>query len=117
MKDTSNGVRNEEQNQDKSRVDAYTRQCLLSPSTIEEIKPERIVDIIQALNRGKSPGVDGITVEHLLYGKSDLLCTLLASMYVVKTYPSIDPAAAPLLCVMPYKAIFTSLWRDVSNRQ
>ena len=34
--------------------------------------------MIDGLNRNSSPGIDGITAEHLLYGKSDVLCTYLA---------------------------------------
>ena len=31
----------------------------------------------------KSPGLDGITAEHLIYGKSSLLGSMLASLYTV----------------------------------
>ena len=35
------------------------------------------------LVKNKSPGLDGITAEHLIYGKSSLLCSLLASLYTI----------------------------------
>ena len=38
---------------------------------------------ISNLRKNKSPGLDGITAEYLIYGKSSLLCSLLASLYTI----------------------------------
>ena len=42
------------------------------------IAPDYIAKLIDGLNRNSAPGIDGITAEHLLYGKSDLLCSYLS---------------------------------------
>ena len=39
--------------------------------------------LISKLSKNKSPGLDGITAEHHNYGKSLLLCSLLASLYTI----------------------------------
>ena len=39
--------------------------------------------LISNLRKNKSPGLDGITAEHLIYGKSSLMCSLLASLYTI----------------------------------
>ena len=50
---------------------------------LQTVSPEQVDTIISNLHKGKSPGLDGITPEHLIYGKSMLLCSLLATVYSV----------------------------------
>ena len=40
-----------------------------------------VSDLIDSLKRGCSPGIDGITSEHLAYGKSYELCQHLSRVY------------------------------------
>ena len=48
-----------------------------------EVNQDQVDMLISNLCKNKSPGLDGITAEHLIYGKSSLLCSLLASLYTV----------------------------------
>ena len=43
--------------------------------------PELVAKFIKSLNRGCSPGIDGITSEHLHYGNSDILSKCLSVLY------------------------------------
>ena len=40
-----------------------------------------ISELLDSLHRGKSPGLDGITAEHLQYGKSQSMCEILADLF------------------------------------
>ena len=46
-----------------------------------EVNQDKVDMLISNLRKYKSPGLDGITAEHLIYGKFSLLCSLLASLY------------------------------------
>jgi hypothetical protein len=48
---------------------------------IVNVCPEEIRNLISSMKRGVSPGHDNICVEHLIYGTSDILCTVLADLY------------------------------------
>ena len=51
------------------------------------INPDKVSRLIDTLRHNASPGIDGVTAEHLQYGKSDILCSILASLYsVILTY-------------------------------
>ena len=48
-----------------------------------EVNQDHVDMLISNIRKNKSPGLDGITAEHLIYDKSSLLCSLLASLYTV----------------------------------
>ena len=50
-------------------------------SNTEVFTPENIDKFIKALNKGCSPGIDGVTSEHLQYGNSEILRSCLSSVY------------------------------------
>jgi hypothetical protein len=53
----------------------------------EEITPDTIICMINKLNRSCSPGIDGISAEHLYYGNSQSLCKCLSQIYsTILTY-------------------------------
>ena len=58
----------------------YNDNCYLMGT--HEVNQDQVDMLITSL-KNKSPGLDGITAEHLIYGKSSLLCSLLASLYTV----------------------------------
>ena len=45
------------------------------------VTADMVSDMISKLNKNSSPGCDGITAEHLIHGRSTMLCNLLASFY------------------------------------
>ena len=49
----------------------------------QSVSPDYIGTIIDKLHRGRSPGIDGISPEHLIHGKSDKLLLILSSLYSV----------------------------------
>ena len=65
---------------DKSKVEEYYDQCR-KKSYNHRLEPQTIADIIGQLHQGKSPGVDGVTSEHLKHGLSPTLCDILAELY------------------------------------
>jgi hypothetical protein len=50
---------------------------------VETINPDDVNNILGRLNRGKAASIDGMTVEYLLHGTSDLLCLILSTLYSV----------------------------------
>ena len=59
----------------------YNDNCYLVVT--HEVNQDQVDMFISSLRTNKSPGLDGITAEHLIYGKSSLLCSLLASLYII----------------------------------
>ena len=58
-----------EQTHDKHMVEQYYNDnCYLMG--IHEVNQVQVAMLISNLNKNKSPGLDGITAEHLFYGKS-----------------------------------------------
>ena len=71
-----------EQTHDKHMVEQYyTDNCHLVGT--HKVNQDQVDMLISKLRKNKSPGLDGITAEHIIYGKSSLLCSLLASLYTV----------------------------------
>ena len=48
-----------------------------------DVNQDQVDMLISNHRKIKSPALDGITAEHFIYGKSLLLCSLLASLYTV----------------------------------
>ena len=71
-----------EQSHDKHTVEQYYNDNCYLVGT-HEVNQDQVDRLISNLRKNKSPGLDGITVEHLIYGKSSLLCSLLPSLYTV----------------------------------
>ena len=68
------------QTHDKHMLEQYYNDnCYLVGK--HEVNQDQVDMLIFNLRKNKSPGLDGITAEHLIYGKSSLLCPLLASLY------------------------------------
>ena len=56
------------------------------------MSPRVISDLLSKLRKGCAAGMDGITTEHLFYGRSDVLCKHLSTFYtIILSY-----------CVVPY---------------
>ena len=71
-----------EQTHDKHKIEQYYNDNCYLVGT-HEVNQDQVDMLISNLCQNKSPGLDGITAEHLIYGKSSLLCSLLASLYTV----------------------------------
>ena len=72
----------------------YNDNCYLVGT--HEVNHDQVDMLIYNLRKNKSPGLDGITAEHLIYGKPSLLCSLLASLYTV----ILSRACVPTLCTL-----------------
>ena len=59
----------------------YNDNCYLIGTL--EVNQDPVAMLISKLSKNKSPGLVDITDEHLIYGKSSLLCSLLASLYTI----------------------------------
>ena len=71
-----------EQTHHKHTVEQYYNDNCYLVGT-HEVNQDQIDMIIYNLRKNKSPGLDGITAEHLIYGKSSLLCSMPASLYTL----------------------------------
>ena len=58
-------------------------------------------DLIGMLNKGSSPGCDGITAEHMVYGKCDVLCEHLSSIYTTVLARNIVPTVIRTGVIIP----------------
>ena len=78
---TDNGVLSQEQEHIAARVNEF--YAILSRNQAEhyDVSSNVIRRYIDALKNNCSPGIDGITGEHLKYGKSDILCETLAKLF------------------------------------
>ena len=69
-----------EQSCDRVAVERYyTDNC--DARNIQNVRTEQVNQFILRLKRGKAPGMDGISHEHLIFGNSEVLRSLLASLY------------------------------------
>ena len=75
---TDSGMLTDEQQKVISVVKEYSDAKVEQPTIVS---PMTVSDLIDSLNRGCSPGIDGITSEHLAYGKSYELCQHLSRVY------------------------------------
>ena len=70
-------------------------------NSYQYVTPERVNDIIDSLKRNCSPGNDGITGEHLKYGKSDSLCYHLSALYSAILSWSLVPCTSTMGLIVP----------------
>ena len=86
---------------DKHMVDQYHNDnCYLMGT--HAIDQDQVDSIISNLRKGKkSPGLKGITAEHLIYGKSSLLCSLLASLYTAMVSRTCVPTSFTTGLIVP----------------
>jgi hypothetical protein len=61
-------------------VDSYYAKYV-DCDNVSTLDSTHITKLIDKCRHNASPGVDGITAEHLQYGKSDVLCNLLTSLF------------------------------------
>ena len=73
----------------------------LSSPQITEITAEMVSKMIDGLNKSSSPGCDGVTAEHLLYGKSHVLCDRLATFYTYILKQCIIPSVFTTGIIIP----------------
>lgn len=50
---------------------------------VREVSTDQVAALINRLHRGKSPGVDGVTAEHLQYGRSPALLAAVARLLTI----------------------------------
>jgi hypothetical protein len=79
---TDDGSRTQPQNDIETFVNA--KESELGNNTFTcEITPELVKKSILALKRGVSPGLDGISVEHLVHAVCPSLCAILSNLYSI----------------------------------
>jgi hypothetical protein len=81
-------------------VDLYYKEHC-SDKKADIIYPDNVARLIDKLRHNASPGIDGMTAEHLQYGKSDTLCTILASLYSVLLSYSCVPSTFTYGVIIP----------------
>lgn len=77
---TDNETLSTEQQELRARVAALVAQAQVNPGPIRVVSADEVAGLISRLNRNAAPGLDGITVEHLLYGSSRVLHESIASL-------------------------------------
>lgn len=97
MADTGN--RTHEQEADRFKVQEYLQRCRNEFS--HDIQTDTISMLIDNLKGSKSPGIDGITAEHLKYGKSTKLCEILANLYSITLSKSCVPSVFNTGVIIP----------------
>ena len=89
MKDDKDDLSPEQEHVVKEVKERYTLNSQIKYDYT--ISASDIRDILPKLNKKSSPGSDGVTAEHLLFGNSALLVDALASVYTVILSESIIP--------------------------
>lgn len=75
----------------KNSVHNYSTKNSNYSTTDVVIEPDLVKRLVKSLKQGTSPGCDGITVEHLTYGMSHTLASILAQLYSVALSHAIVP--------------------------
>ena len=87
---TDDGVLTSEQKRVADQVDQWLRDT--QPSRTSEVSRSKVACLVKQLNNNCSPGIDGVTGEHLKIGLSDVLCSalscVLSSMLSLQLVPS-----------------------------
>ena len=65
------------------------------------VSPETICDFITKLNSNCAPGLDGLTSEHLKYGKSNILCSVLSDLFSCLLSWNIVPSVFQVGVIVP----------------
>ena len=86
------GNRSPEQLNDQKMVHSYAAAPVNSHVTLQQITDVSISKMIEDLPGAKSPGIDGITSEHLKYSRSTRLCELLENLYCISLSRSCVPS-------------------------
>ena len=68
---------------------------------VSNIPASDVEQLVKSLKHGVAPGCDGITVEHLYYGLSSTLCTILADLYNITLSTSTIPEVLRTGIIIP----------------
>ena len=79
---TDTGNRTQVQEDDKTKVQEYFIKCK-DQFVLHDVQADTVSSLIDSLPGSKSPGIDGITTEHLKHGKTSELCQILANLYCI----------------------------------
>ena len=85
----------------QDQVLSYFSECSLLSRDVN-IDPQQVSTLIDKLNRNTSPGADGVTSEHLSFGKSDILCNTLAKLFSTLLTYSVVPSVFTLGIIVPF---------------
>ena len=84
-----------------SRVATLMGQAQTNPGSNRLITAEDVARLIPELNRNASPGADGVTAEHLIYGSSPVLLQVIASLLTACLAEMRVPASFAISTVVP----------------
>ena len=84
-----------------SRVATLMGQAQTNPGPNRLITAEDVARLIPELNRNASPGADGVTAEHLIYGSSPVLLQVIASLLTACLAEMRVPASFAISTVVP----------------
>ena len=76
-------------------------EALANPGPDRRITAEEVARLIPALNRGASPGPDGVTAEHLIRGSSTVLLQAIASLLTACLKEMRVPSSFTISAVVP----------------
>ena len=91
----------------------YTDNC--DARNIQSVRTEQVNQFILHLKRGKAPGMDGISHEHIIFGNSEVLRSLLASLYSSILSTGYVPKLFTTGVIIPVKKKSTLNPNDVSS--
>lgn len=98
---TDSGTLTNEQNRIASQVDSWYSEHSSQTNTVGNVSKECIHNLIIKLNSSCAPGIDNITSEHLKYGNSDALCSVLSNLYTVIFTRQIVPSSFKTGVIVP----------------
>lgn len=78
---TDDEVYTEEQKVTNSTVEGWYKELASKGYVYQGVDETTVSELIDNLNNNCAPGIDGITGEHLKYGKSETLCSILSSLF------------------------------------
>ena len=90
-----------EQVQIANEVDSWLQIHTKNKKMEISVSGDVIAKLIDRLNSNYSPGIDGITTEHLKYGKSDILFTVLADLFNAILLWQVVPSSFKIGVIVP----------------
>ena len=98
---TDRGQLTKEQAQIANEVDSWLQIHSKNRKMETSVSDDVIAKLIDRLNSNCSHGIDNITMEHLKYGKSDILCTALADLFIVILSWQVVPPSFKIGVIVP----------------
>ena len=98
---SDNGTLSDNQSQIEAEVTNLYNLYSRNKQCNNVISVQDVLALLDKLNANCAPGIDGITAEHLKFGKSDMLCNVLSNLFTTIMSWQIVPTSFQTGVIIP----------------